>query len=91
MRLLGWPDVSTKSVTERELRSLTGEGLHLGCLCLVLASTIADPSAPWWSAGGDQTHERISQPQAQQVAAVGQGMVPPPKKPRRLGPVKSVS
>jgi hypothetical protein len=89
LHLLGWPVISTKDVTERELKSLTGEAIHLGCLGMLLASAFCDPTAPWWSAEGAATSVAAIPNSGVESAT---GPEPPKKKRvRRIGPVKSMT
>ncbi len=84
MCLLGWPTVDTTAVSERELRSLTGEGIHLGCKSLLLAAVFLDETAPWWPAVCDEQS-------GESASSSGPAGAVPPKRRRRLGPVKSFS
>ena len=92
MHLLGWPSMNTVSVTERELRSLTGEAIHLGCMAVFLNSVFLDPCAPWWSG-----HQGciLPQPESRGQASSSTGSLGAPasalKRRRRIGPVKSLT
>jgi hypothetical protein len=85
LHLLGWPEISSTGVSERELKSLTGEAVHLGCLGLVLSSVYCDPTAPWWA--------QTIAPDGASDDKGGAGPAPsePKKRVRRIGPVKSIT
>jgi hypothetical protein len=89
MHLLGWPEISTQSVSQRELKILTGEAIHLGNLGLFLGSALFDPTAPWW---GVAAAVGTSEASGDVAASVAQGaQVSAPKRRRRIGPVKSMT
>ena len=47
---MGWPRSTVfKRTTERELRSLIGEGIHLGNLGIVFYAVFLQKTAPWWT------------------------------------------
>ena len=51
--VLGWPKgVASGSgcqhVSDSQLLSLIGEGVHLGCMGTVLYLAWMTPAAPWW-------------------------------------------
>jgi hypothetical protein len=81
--------MSTKGVTERELKMLTGEGIHLGCLAVFLGCALHDASAPWWKGGSSV--EPGSTSLASGTQAGGEKGPVGPKRRRRLGPVKSAT
>ncbi len=86
MSLMGWPTMKTNTVSERELRSLTGEGIHVGCKAALLASVFCIPAAPWWGSAGGLNAAVLEG----LVGESGPGTGQPPKRRRRLGPVKSM-
>ncbi len=83
MGLLGWPRMNTNMVSERELKSLTGESIHLGCKALFFGSVFCDPTAPWWgrNAASSSVLEASSGPEGG----------PAPRRRRRIAPVKSMT
>ncbi len=92
MALMGWPLLNTTAVSEKELRSLTGEGIHLGCLSLIVASVYCDPTAPWWSPAVGSSQQGPSQGAPGGSASLVQGGGgDAPKRRRRIGPVKSLT
>ena len=51
MSLQGWAgDVNVTGLTDKELRSLSGEGFSVPCATLVHVAYYLNPLAPWWRA-----------------------------------------
>ncbi len=89
MCLLGWPTavLNTSSVSERDLRILTGETIHLGCKALLLLAVYCVPTSPWWRAAECGSSGK-SGPALLGDVVSGSGLV---KRRRRIGPVKSLT
>ena len=81
LHMMGWPNIDTKAVSEKELRKLTGEGIHLGCLAIAMGAVFLDGGADWWVK--KQNAARASSEIVVQESA--------PKRRRRIGPVKSLT
>jgi hypothetical protein len=48
--MMGWPAdlIDLTDITARKAGSLVGEGLHLGCLALIVYAAFLTETAPWW-------------------------------------------
>ncbi len=90
LHLLGWPEINTNSVSERDLKILTGEGIHLGDLGLLLGSVLYDGTAPWWGKASASSSQAVSEvcEEHQRAGAPAPALA---KRRRRIGPVKSLS
>ncbi len=88
MHLMGWPSIPDTTITDRDLRGFSGEGIHLGCLAIVVNSIFLDPLAPWW-VGASSSEGPAAQPAIQIPPASVDG--PAQKKPRRIRQVKSLT
>jgi hypothetical protein len=91
LHLLGWPEMDTGSVSERELKSLTGEAIHLGCLSLCLGAVYCDPTASWWQVPVNCAPSGSANSSIVVSTQSGVGCTAQPKRRRRIGPVKSLT
>jgi hypothetical protein len=88
--LMGWDVESLKlaGFPESKLCGLIGEGLHLGCVGLVLCLIFALPQAPWWDPLSVKLRTDALAPQ---LAAPAQAAARAPKRQRRLGLIRRAS
>jgi hypothetical protein len=89
MLMMGWPAYSASfpSVLPSQSVALTGEGVHCGCMALVLFTCFLNQDAPWW---GPQAVEQPGGPGVTGALEASSSADPPPrpKKQRRVGALK---
>ena len=82
---MGWPSMDTSIVEPKDVKSMIGEGMHLGCLAMCMNSVFMDPLAPWW-ARVVVADFRPDQGASSSKTSADKA----PKRTRRVGPVRSL-